>query len=794
MKDKAGSQFEIISKVADFDIQTGSLLERFVFNFRPVFLAIFVILTILLSYNAWKVRLNASLERMIPTKHPYLRNYMRHKEQLRSLSNVLRVVVETKNGTIYTAEYLEQLRKINDDLFFIPGVDRMAMKSLWTPAVRWREVTEEGIAEGPVMPDTYDGSPKSVEQVKLNVERAGIIGKLVGNDHKSSTILVPLLDFDPETGKPLDYGKLHEELEKVRSKHESETIKIHIIGFAQIVGDLIHGLKVVSAFFAIAVAIAAGMLFWYTRCVWSTILVVSCSVIAVVWQLGFLQIAGMEVDPYSMLVPFLVFSIGMSHGSQKMNGVLQDIGRGAHRYVAARYTFRRLFTPGVTAVLSDAVGFSVLIFIQIKVIQQTAIAAGIGVAVIIFTHLIMIPVILSYTGVSKKAAVRALRIEEAELSGEKTNPVYKFLTIFTNYKAALICIVVFLILGGIGGVYRTNLKIGSLSPGAPELRPDSRYNRDNAYVTSHYRASSDIFVTMVETGEYKCTNYDNLMKVDALEEELLQLPGVDSTNSLAQVQKLGVVGFNEGCLFWYDLVPNQPTLNQVVTRAPRNLFNNECNLILMYAYLTDHKAETLQSVVDTVEKFRHYNDSKEIRFLPAAGNAGIQAATNIVVKKSMKIVLTSVYAAVILLCFITFHSWKGVLAALVPLILTSILCDSLMVWQRIGVKVATLPVVALGVGIGVDYALYVLSVVLANMRRGMALSEAYYRALLFTGKIVVLIGITLSCGVATWAFSPIKFQADMGLLLSFMFLWNMVGALVLMPAILCVLTGRKHAS
>jgi len=119
----------------------------------------------------------------------------------------------------------------------------------------------------------------------------------------------------------------------------------------------------------------------------------------------------------------------------------------------------------------------------------------------------------------------------------------------------------------------------------------------------------------------------------------------------------------------------------------------------------------------------------------------------------------------------------------VPLVITSILCEALMVWLGIGVKVATLPVIALGVGIGIDYALYLLSVQLAQQRLGQSLAEAYRRTLQFTGKVVALVGITLAAGVVTWALSPIKFQADMGILLAFMFIWNMFGAVVLIPAL-----------
>jgi predicted RND superfamily exporter protein len=229
----------------------------------------------------------------------------------------------------------------------------------------------------------------------------------------------------------------------------------------------------------------------------------------------------------------------------------------------------------------------------------------------------------------------------------------------------------------------------------------------------------------------------------------------------------------------------------VTAGAPRGLYNDSCNLLTLYVYLRDHKAETLTRVVSHVEAFARDNDTADAKFLLAAGSAGIEAATNIVVKDAWRTMLLMVYSAVVLLCFITFRSWRAVVVAVLPLVLTSFLAEALMVALGMGVKVATLPVIALGVGIGVDYALYILSVVLAQLREGKSLSEAYYRALLFTGKVVMLTGVTLAAGVITWVASPIKFQADMGLLLAFMFLWNMLGALVLLPALAHFLLKRQ---
>ncbi|MCX7171896.1 MAG: MMPL family transporter, partial [Proteobacteria bacterium] len=611
------------------------------------------------------------------------------------------------------------------------------------------------------------------------------IGQLVAANFKSSVIVVPLLERDEETGKRLDYHDFAQRLEKLRQKYETPTIKIHITGFAKVVGDLIDGLRQVLMFFALAIAICASVLYWYTRCVRSTLLVVSCSLVAVIWLLGLLPTLGFELDPYSVLVPFLVFAIGMSHGAQKMNGIMQDIGRGTHRLVAARYTFRRLILAGLTALLADAVGFAVLMVIDIRVIQDLAITASLCVAVLIFTNLILLPILLSFTGVSAKAAEHSLKSErtDAQDASHGKHPFWAFLDLFTQRKWSQRVLVVAALLGAVGFAISLQLKIGDLDPGAPELRPDSRYNRDNAFMVTNYAASSDTYVIMVKVPEYHCAHYNTLVEADALEWQLQQLPGVESTNSLASLAKRASAMMNEGSLKWYEIPRSQDSLNNIISLASRELFNQTCTLLTVYVYLKDHKADTLDGVVGVVEEFAAKHDTAELRFLSAAGNSGIEAATNIVVKRANVQMLVLVYASVIILAFITFRSWRAVICAVLPLMLTSILCEVLMVILGIGVKVATLPVIALGVGIGVDYALYVLTVTLAHLRRGLSLSQAYYKALLFTGKVVVLTGFTLGIAVATWVFSPIKFQADMGILLAFMFIWNMLGALILLPAL-----------
>lgn len=770
---KNSGDWPVISDLAHFDTRSGSLVERALFNNRIWVVLLCAVLTVLLGASAVRLQLNASFERMIPTGHEFVRNYLEHRDELSGVGNTLRIAVHNNSGTIYDAQYQATLRKLNDEVFLVPGVERPFMKSLWTANTRWIGVTEDGLDGGPVIPDNFDGSAEGLAELRMNVERSGEIGRLVAPDLRSSVILVPLMASTAD-GKPLDYQALSHRLEELRAKYATGPISIHITGFAKVAGDLIDGVGTMAGYFALAFAMCTLALFAYSRCVRSTLVVMTCSLVAVLWTLGALQQLGWVLDPYTVLVPFLVFAIGASHGAQKMNGIASDVANGTHKVVAARYTFRRLFVAGLTALLADALGFAVLTVVDIRIIRDLALTAGIGMGALILTNLVLLPILLSYTGVNSQSR------EDGRLS----QALWRALGRFTQPRHARMAVLAAAVLALVGVLGSTRLTVGDLDPGAPELRPDSRYNRDSAFMVGNFPSSSDLLVVMVKTPPFLCTRYATLAAIDALEWRLQQLPGVESTSSFASMAKRAAVGISEGNPRWYDL-PNQETLNSITTRAPRELFNQGCDLLAVYVYLGDHRAETLDRVVKATQAFAAElgTDNEDTRILLAGGNAGIEAATNIVVKKSNWMMTVLVYLSVMALAMLTFRSWRATLAAMLPLMLTTVLLEALMATLGIGLKVATLPVVALGVGIGVDYSLYVLSVTLAAMRNGASLTDAYALALRFTGRVVVLTGLTLAAAVFSWVLSPIRFQADMGLLLGFMFIWNMLGALILLPAL-----------
>ena len=764
------------------------------FAVRPLILLAFIAATVLLGFQASKIELNTDIRKMVPLDHPYIQNFLEHQNDL-SLGNDVRVIVaETQGDDIFNEDYVNALKEVTDEVFALEGVDPSKIRSLWTSNVRWNEVTEQGFQGGEVIPAGYDGSQDSLEQLRTNVLRSGQVGRLVADNFQSSVVHAYLLDALGDDG--VDIPALSARLEEIRGKYQDKypNVRIHIVGLAKKAGDVMAAAEEVAMFFFFTLGLIALLLLIDTRCLRSALTVTACSFVAVIWQLGIVSSLGFTIDPYSMLVPFLVFAIAVSHGVQIVNTLANYAAEGRSSLDSARSTFQALCVPGMVALVSDAIGFLTLYMIDVGVIRELAMAASIGVAVIIISNLVVVPLVLSYLGVSG-ASIRKIQAGE-----KKDHPLAGLFARFTRTPLAALSIVVAVAGYGAGIYLSQDLKIGDLDKGAPELWPDPceemdcprgyepkpryRYNHDVNFLVSNYSVSADVLVVMGKTPMESCNTYQAMQTVDDLAWNLRNVEGVQDVTTIASATKLISTNMNEGSMKWATISRDQYALNNVMSFMPDSLYNLDCSLTPVYVFLDDHKAETLERVTGAVAEFAEARNNKDVMELKlASGNAGVEAATNQTIAASQYPMLALVYAVVSVLILIAFRSFRAVICIIVPLGLTSILCQALMAHLGIGVKVATLPVIALGVGIGVDYGIYIYSKLSEYLKQGMELEEAYKQTLKTTGKAVAFTGITLAVGVVFWVFSSIKFQADMGILLTFMFLWNMVGAIWLLPAL-----------
>ena len=762
-------------------------LEGAIFTHRKLVLIIFGLFTLVMCHQATKIRIDAGFEKQIPTKHPYMQTFLEYQEEFGGANRIL-VAVRTKQGDIFTPEFFDVIQKATDEVFFLPGVNRSTVQSIFTPNVRFTEIVEGGFAGGNVIPAEFEPTQEMLDLVRENILKAGIVGRLVANDFTAAMISAQLVEIDPRTGDRLDYLQVARYLEeKIRDRFEREDVEVHIIGFAKMVGDIADGAAGVIMFFGVAILITWALVYVFTRSQRLTLLALACSVIAVIWDLGLLRLLGFGIDPMSILVPFLVFAIGVSHGVQMVNGVSSEIQQGTDIQGAVRGAFRRLVVPGGVALITDGIGFMTILFIQIRMIQELALIAALGVLVIILTNLILLPVLLSFMNL--KEGYRDRMVRAAQLREH----LWKVMARVTQTKPALIIIVAFAVLLAYGLYQAPKMQVGDMDAGVPELREEARYNQDAAMIVDKFSIGVDILTTIVETVPNGCIEYDVMSEIDRFEWRAANVPGVQSTLSMPQVVKQINAGWNEGNLKWRVLPRESITLVQSVTpiETTTGLLNLDCSAMPVMIFTEDHKAETINRVIDTIEDFKKEADSDRHRFRLAAGNVGVMAATNQVVKATQVPILLWVWAAVVTLCLITFRSFRVVLCIIIPLGIVSILCNALMALLGIGLKVNTLPVAALGVGIGVDYGIYIFSRLVSSMEEGASLPEAYLQTLRTTGAAVLVTGLTLAIGVSTWFFSALKFQADMGLLLSFMFLGNMLGALLLLPSLAYFFLGSK---
>jgi predicted RND superfamily exporter protein len=766
-----------------------SAIEGVIFRRRGWVLCLLGVVTLFLAYQTLHLRVDAGFQKLLPVKHPYIKTYLKHHAQFGGANRVL-VAVSSENGDIFTPECIQVVREVTEAVFVLPGIDRSTVQSIFTPNVRFVEIVEGGFAGGNVVPADFRPTPEYLATVRTNVIKAGIVGRLVAKDFSAALVSAQLVEIDPETHERLDYLKVARLLEtEIRQRYTSEAVEIHIIGFAKAIGDIAEGASGVVLFFLFAFVITGLFAYLFVRSIHLAILPLFCSAIAVLWDLGLLHLFGLGLDPMSLLVPFLVFAIGVSHGVQMINAMRAGLQAGADSELAARQAFRRLVVPGSVALASDAIGFLTIFLIEVRIIQELALTASIGVAVITITNLLLLPLLLPFV-----APARGERPHTARTT-ERGGRVWRWAAGIASPRPALVCVVLAALMAVLGVIEGRDLEVGDLHEGVPELRQSSRYNRDAAAIVGKFAIGLDVLTTIVETIPDGCVAYDVMDRIDHLEWQVGQLPGVQSTLSLARVAKRLHSAWNEGHPKWQALPRNRHALAQSIStiETSTGLLNGDCSVLPVMAYLEDHRAETIERVVEEVQAFALAHGSERHRFCLASGNAGVMAATNEVVAGAQTRVLIYIFAAVATLCLLAFRSWRAVLCIVLPLGLVSVLSYALMSLLEIGLKTSTLPVVALGAGIGVDYGIYIFSRMRERLGGGAPLREAYHRALRVAGSAVLMTALTLSVGVGTWLFSALKFQADMGLLLGFMFLANMLGALILLPSLAVFLLGSQRA-
>src|SRR6186997_3128469 len=381
------------------------ILERIsaaIFGHRTAWLVVFGVATLLFAASASRLAVDAGFNKMVPLKHPYMQVYREYEKVFGSANRVAIAIVQ-KDGDVYNKEFMAKLKGLTDDVFLLNGVDRPSVKSLFTPNTRFIEVIEEGFAGGNVIPATFQGTDADLAKVRENVNKSTEVGRSVASDFTGALVSAGLLEIDPQSGKRLNYFEVAGKLEELRAKYQGERHSVHIIGFAKAIGDIRDGARGVMTFFGVAFVITLALMLWFVKDVKLTLVALVVAMMPVLWLMGTLPILGFGIDPLSILVPFLIFSIGVSHAVQMTNTWEREVVAGADSLVAAKRSFAKLFIPGTLALLTNVLGFAVIMLIPIDIVRELGITASLGVAWMIITNKMLLPILLSHLTMSKSA-------------------------------------------------------------------------------------------------------------------------------------------------------------------------------------------------------------------------------------------------------------------------------------------------------------------------------------------------------------------------------------------------------
>ncbi len=761
-------------------------LEHLVFTHRVAVLGALAAITLVMAWFAKDLRMEAGFDKQLPMGHEFTDTFFQYRETLFG-ANRLIVVLHARKGDMWNAPFLKSLNDLTQAVRYMPGVDRNSVSSLWTPTTRVLQITEEGfqardVIGGDITPEKLDDT--NIAAIRENVVLGGYVGSLVANDYSGAMVVADLLDYDPRSKQKTDYIELGKRIEhEVREKFETPDLEVQIIGFAKQISDVAEGAKSVFQFFVGAFLLTALAVYLYCRSFAFTCSALICSLVSLVWQFGTLHLLGFGLDPLAVLVPFLVFAIGVSHGVQQVNYISQGICAGKNCHDAARASFTGLLIPGSMALVTAFVGFATLYLIPIPMIRELSLTASIGVAYKIVTNLVMLPVVASFFRFGPAYVERVTKLREtreAWMGVLEHVAERRWAFIITGAAVLLFAVAFWQSLGR---------HIGYLKPGAPELRADSRYNRDAVSIVEKFSLGLDVFTVVNEFPKEGCYDFARMAWLDDFSWEMANVPGVISVAALPSLVKIGSAGFNEGNPKWQALPRDPRSMASFIGLAGEGsgLYDPQCTVLPLNVYLADHKATTIKAVVAAAQRYRIEHPWQDIKVRLASGNAGVQAATDQVLEKTELPMMLYVYATIIALVFFTYRDWRATVACCAPLTLATFLGYWFMKDLDIGLTVATLPVMVLAVGIGVDYAFYIYNRLQLHLANGIEISAALQRALLETGNATIFTAITLSIGVATWAFSALKFQADMGLLLAFMFMINMIMAITVLPALAVVI-------
>ncbi|MBE0595853.1 MAG: MMPL family transporter [Desulfuromonadales bacterium] len=776
-------------------------------RYRVVIVTFLAIGTIFFTWNiATKLKVATDFFELYPPNHEYIQLYKEYRKMFGS-ANVLTIIVErTDESDIYNPQTLEKLDQLTTGVLAIPGVNPLQVASATHPKVKQVINTALGIG---VFPLTWpsDGYPKNEEESELFrktvYSQTGIRGFFVSLDDKSTALYAGFWE------EGLDFGLLYKEMNKLKAAVEDDKHTVYVSGYPMLYAWLDHYKLQLSLVLLATLTAMVAVLVGYFRSFRGVMLPVFSGVISALWGIGFACAMGWSLDPLLLVVPILLSARALSHSCQCMERFHQEYSVVGDNRKAIVSAYGKLYPPAMLAIVTDGLGCMTIAIASIPLMQKLGYISAFWIVTIFIGVVILNPIALSYMKppklkndispspytVGKEAWwLRRLAARGYEL-------LIDFLHAASGPRMKWVVGAFVLLMAVGGGIFTSlHLKIGDSSAGKAILYDDHPYNIAADRMNKDYAGAAPLVVIIKgkESGAIKDQN--TLKTMDDLgmfmENNISNVGGTLSLTDL--VRRINRM-YHDGSPKWETIPENPQVLGQIFFTLAASMAPGEMDQLVslpdythsnVTAYFRDYDHASIKSAIATVKEFGAQVEAdadSKIEVKLAGGLLGILAAVNEEVEWSYWAILSAIFTSTFILCFITYRSWKAAIILCLPLYVSQVMCDLVMMVYNIDLNINTLPVASIGVGVGIDYGIYLLSRLKEECANTNSWERARLMALTTTGRIILFTGVTLVFGLFFWLFSDIKFQAEMGFLILLLMIFNMIGALVFIPALTGIL-------
>jgi len=751
-----------------------------VIQYRTIILIVAIVITSIAGYFAITgVTLRASLNEMLPSNHENVILYKEFSDKFGGVNTVL-VMVENKNGTVYDKEFLKKYKKISDAFYFHDANRKALFEAVNLRKTRAVSGAQGQISVSPIMWPNLPETAAEMEKFRLLIH-GQFNGYLISLDEKSLMIAAEFED-DVNVDNLVDF------VENIRADYEDDSVKLSIVGRPILLGEVKQELPKMILIFAVSVLVISTFLYLFFR-TWIGVVVPMVVAFSVtVFGFGVIGFTGYNMDPLLLLLPFFVFATVLSHSVQFVSRVFDELAEDKEMKEAVRTGLMRLLFPSTAAVITSAAGFTVLALVAIPSIQTLAVICTIWL-------LTLTPGII--------VAAAYMSFLQKPIRFKTTLPYQSFLAkVFGEKMSRNVFLPIFIVLLFGGFLISQNLKIGD-AVGSPILWPDSRYNKDVSSINSNYnRIGTDVLQAYFSGDEEIMLNPDLYHQSEAFDRYIYErvLPATPASSLTPIIKNINMV-------LW-EGDPSYQFLPDTTAEVGFNIYmfrsngepgdfaaytNPEWNIGKMSIFTSEHSSDTVNDLMKFGNEFVDNYNFKEaepvIQF--AGGQIGLIKATNDEIELKENLLLISIMIIIIFNLIWLYRSVKlGIIITFV-LATSHFMTMSVMTLLDVGMNLNTLPLAALGLGRGVDYSIYMADRIRDEMLRGLDFSGAAIRAFNTSGIAIIVTAMTMILPLLSWYFlSPIRFQAEMGLLLAIILAFNMIGAITIVPAAIKILKPR----